>query len=114
MATHAFMVAWTKTAEADLECIVDFIADDSIDAALAVFARIRERAATLNNFPNKGRVVPELHQHGIIQYHELILSPWRIIYRIDGNMVYVTSVVDSRRNLEDLLLGRILRSKDEG
>jgi toxin ParE1/3/4 len=109
MARHAFMVVWTKTAEADLECIVDFIADDSIDAALAVFARIRERAATLNNFPDKGRVVPELHLHGIIQYRELILAPWRIIYRIDGNTVYVTSVVDSRRNLEDLLLERLSR-----
>jgi plasmid stabilization system protein ParE len=109
MATHLFMIVWTKTAEADLEYIVDFIADDSIDAALAVFARICERAATLTNFPNKGRVVPELHQHGIIQYRELILAPWRIIYRIDGNTVYVTSVVDSRRNLEDLLLERLSR-----
>jgi len=109
MATHAFIVVWTKTAEADLECIVDFIADDSVDAALVVFTRIRERAATINNFPNKGRVVPELHQHGITQYRELILSPWRIIYRIDGNTVFVTSVVDSRRNLEDLLLERLSR-----
>ena len=109
MAGHPFEVIWTKAAETDLERIVDFIADDSIDAALAVFARIRERAATLDNFPNKGRVVPELHQHGIIQYRELILSPWRIVYRIDGNTVYVTSVFDSRRNLEDLLLERLSR-----
>jgi addiction module RelE/StbE family toxin len=109
MATHLFIVVWTKTAETDLESIVDFIADDNIDAALAVFARIREHAATLDNFPDKGRVVTELHQHGIIQYRELILSPWRIIYRIDGNTVYVTSVVDSRRNLEDLLLERLSR-----
>lgn len=102
-------VVWAKTAEADLEGIVDFIADDSVDAALAVFIRIRERAATLHNVPVKGRVVPELHQHGIVQYHELILSSWRIVYRIDENTVYVTSVFDSRRNLEDLLLERVCR-----
>ena len=105
----SFRVVWTRTAEADLEGIVDFIADDSVDAALAVFARIRERAATLNNFPDKGRVVPELHQHGIVQYRELFLSPWRIIYRVDGSTVYVTAVFDSRRNLEDLLLERLTR-----
>ena len=109
MAKPSFRVVWTRTAEADLEGIVDFIADDSVDAALAVFARIRERAATLNNFPDKGRVVPELHQHGIVQYRELILSPWRIIYRVDGSTVYVTAVFDSRRNLEDLLLERLSR-----
>ena len=106
---HSFRVVWTRTAEADLEGIVDFIADESVDAALAVFGRIGERAATLNNFPDKGRVVPGLHQHGIVQYRELILSPWRIIYRVDGSTVYVTAVFDSRRNLEDLLLERLTR-----
>ena len=105
----SFRVTWTKTAEADLDGIIDFIADDSIDAALAVFTRIRERAATLHHFPNKGRVVPELLQHGIVQYRELILSPWRIMYRIDGSVVHVTAVFDSRRNLEDLLLERLTR-----
>jgi len=109
MARHPFSVVWTKAAETDLECIVDFIADNSIDAALAVFARIRERVATLDSFPDKGRVVPELHQHGIVQYRELIVAPWRIMYRIDGTKVYVISVVDSRRNLEDLLLERLSR-----
>ncbi len=109
MAGHLFLVLWTKVAETDLEYIVDFIADDSLDAAFAVFSRIRERAATLDNFPQKGRVVPELHQHGITQYRELIVAPWRIMYRIDGNKVYVISVVDSRRNLEDLLLERLSR-----
>lgn len=106
---HSFRVVWTRTAEDDLEGIIDFIADDSVDAALVVFTRIRERAATLYNFPNKGRVVPELHQHGIVQYRELIISPWRIIYRVDGSTVYVTAIFDSRRNLEDLLLERLCR-----
>ena len=106
---QTFRVVWTRTAENDLDGIVDFIADDSVDAAFAVFNRIRERAATLYNYPNKVRVVPELHQHGIVQYREVILSPWRIMYRIDGTMVYVTAVFDSRRNLEDLLLERVCR-----
>ena len=106
---RSFRVVWTRTAEDDLDGIVDFIADDSVDAALAVFTRIRESASTLYNFPNKGRVVPELHQHGIVQYRELILSPWRIIYRIDASTVYVTAVFDCRRNLEDLLLERLSR-----
>jgi plasmid stabilization system protein ParE len=108
-AKRSFRVVWTQTAENDLDGIVDFIAEDSIDAALKVFSRIRERSATLYNFPEKGRVVPEIHQHGIVQYQELILSPWRIIYRIDGSMIYVTAVFDSRRNLEDLLLERLCK-----
>lgn len=58
---------------------------------------------------SKGSVVPELHQHGIVQYRESILATCRIIYRINGSMVYITVVFDSRRNLEDLLLVRLSR-----
>lgn len=109
MPKQPFRVVWTRTAEADLEAIVDSIADDSINTALAIFMKIRERTTTLYNFPDKGRVVPELNQHGIVQYREQILSPWRIVYRIDGYIIYVTAVFDSRRNLEDLLLERVCR-----
>lgn len=105
----AVKVVWTLTAEEDLAGIVDFIADDNIEAALAVFERIRERATALHNLPDRGRIVPELHQNGIIQYRELIVAPWRIIYRLQDDKLYVMAVFDGRRNLEDLLLERLSR-----
>ncbi|NVN99893.1 MAG: type II toxin-antitoxin system RelE/ParE family toxin [Geobacteraceae bacterium] len=104
-----FKVLWTKTAEEDLAAIVDFIADDNLEAAFSVFERIRERAENLCNLPDRGRIVPELHQNGIIQYRELITAPWRIIYRPEGDCLFVMAVLDSRRNLEDLLLERFSR-----
>jgi hypothetical protein len=55
------------------------------------------------------RIVPELHWHGLTRFLELIERPWRLIYRIDGSTVYVVSVWDGRRQLEDLLLARFLR-----
>lgn len=106
---QAQKVVWTITAEEDLAGIVDFIADDTIEAGFAVFERIRERAAALHNLPDRGRIVPELHQNGIIQYRELIVAPWRIIYRLAGDTLYVMAVFDGRRNLEDLLLERLSR-----
>ena len=45
-------------------------------------------------------------KNGIAQYQELIESYWRLIFRIDGSNVYLVSVLDSRRNLEDILLDR--------
>jgi toxin ParE1/3/4 len=106
---RASKVVWTRTAEEDLAGIVDFIADDNIEAAFVVFERIRERAAALHDLPDRGRIVPELHQNGIIQYRELIFAPWRIIYRHDEDNLYVMAVFDGRRNLEDLLLERLSR-----
>ena len=35
---------------------------------------------------------------------ELIVPPWRILYRIAVKQVYVLSVLDSRQNIEDILL----------
>ena len=34
----------------------------------------------------------------------LIVSPWRIIYRVEGRVVFVDSVLDGRRDVEDALM----------
>lgn len=107
--TKTFAVEWAEVARDDLGEIVDYIAVDSPTNALAVLDRIQRSAAHLVTAPLRGRVVPELHWNGITTYRELIDAPWRIVYRVDGALVLVVSVVDSRRRLEDLLLARFLR-----
>lgn len=104
-----FTVLWTKVAEQDLEAIIDYIALDSIDRALDILSKLRDEAATLVSMPHRGRVVPELQAQSVTSYHELIVPPWRIIYRIGERQVYVMAVFDSRRNLEDILLERLTR-----
>lgn len=104
-----FAVQWTKVAEQDLEAIIDYIALDSIDKALSMLSKLRDEAETLVSMPHRGRVVPELQAQGVTGYHELIVPPWRIIYRIGERQVYVLAVFDSRRNLEDILLERLTR-----
>ena len=46
---------------------------------------------------------------GIHIYRELIVAPWQIVYRISDTTVFVLSVIDSRQNVEDILLHRLLR-----
>jgi toxin ParE1/3/4 len=108
---QAYDVTWSETAERDLLAIVEYIADDSPQRAYEMFKDLRKRASSLRNFPDRGRVVPELHQQGITQYRELITTPWRIIYRISERKVYVLSVLDSRRSAEDILLRRLIDLK---
>lgn len=102
-------VRWARTAEQDLEAIVDYIARDSASAALLILGKLRDAAATLSSTPHRGRVVPELQAQGITAYHELIVPPWRLIYRVGEREVYVLALFDSRRNLEDVLLERFTR-----
>jgi toxin ParE1/3/4 len=106
-----YEVRWSETSEKDLISIIEYIAQDSPSIAYEKFKEIKEKASCLYSFPDRGRIVPELHEQGIIQYRELIVSPWKIIYRTSKKSVYVLSVLDSRQNIEDILLRRLIGSK---
>jgi plasmid stabilization system protein ParE len=106
---NKYAVQWTAAAARDLELAVEYISEDSSRQALMVLQKIRARASTLFSMPERGRIVPELKLHGISIYRELIIPPWRLIYRMTDRTVYVYAVIDSRRNLEDILLDRLIR-----
>jgi len=107
--TRRYRVEWTYTADQDLESIVEFIARDNVNTAIQVLDRIRKTASKLEAMPQRGRVVPELREFGIYLYREVVSPPWRIIYRLSGPKVFVVGVIDSRRNVEDILLDRLIR-----
>jgi plasmid stabilization system protein ParE len=106
-----FEVIWTKSAQFDLELIVEYIKMDSLDIAKKIFFEIKDECASLYYFPERKRVVPELQQIGILKYREIIYKRWRIVYKIDNTKVYVLLVADSSRNLEDILFQRLINTK---
>ncbi len=103
---NKYKVIWSHVAEGDLSKIIEYIAEDSINNALTIVHKIKDKCSKLFTFPNRGRIVPELQEYGILLYRELTIEPWRVIYRISDNYVYVLSVIDSRQNVEDILLNR--------
>ncbi|PIE60005.1 MAG: plasmid stabilization protein [Desulfobulbus propionicus] len=100
-------VVWAETAETDLLKIIEYIAEDSPSSALKILGNITKQVSGLTTSPERCRVVPELNDHGINIYREMVIDPWRILYRISESKVLVLSVLDSRRNIEDLLLKRL-------
>jgi len=104
-----YRVVWANIAEEDLTAIIKYIHSDNPAAAKDSLERIKTKVSNLDSLPQRGRIVPALRQQGILQYRELVVPPWRIIYRISDSYVYVLSVFDSRQNLEDVLLDRLLR-----
>jgi len=101
-------IFWAGVAETDLKEIIDYMALDNPAQAIKILTKIKQKASCLYAFPERGRVVPELQDQGILIYRELIIPPWRIIYRISETKVYVLSVLDARRNVEDILLKRLI------
>jgi len=104
-----FEVVWTKNAQYDLESIIEYIKIDSINTAKKIFFEIKKECDNLYYFPDRKRVVPELQQIGILKYREIIHKRWRILFKIDDKKVYILLVVDSSRNLEDILFQRLMK-----
>jgi plasmid stabilization system protein ParE len=109
MAKRRFRVQWAEAAVRDFEELVSFIAMDSELDADRVLSRLGARSATLESSPGRGRLLPELARFGMRTWRELIVKPYRLIYRIEGEVVNVLAVFDGHRDLEDLLLERLLR-----
>jgi plasmid stabilization system protein ParE len=103
-----YEVIWTNVAENDPKDIIEYISIDSHRNALTILKNIKQSASNLYTLPERGRIVPELQAQGILQYRELIIPPWRLVYRIDERKIYVLSVIDSRQNVEDILLSRLV------
>ncbi len=103
-----YEVVWAEIAENDLVKIIEYIAKDSPSIALKILRKIRKQTKALTVFPERCRVVPELNDHGINIYREMVIEPWRILYRVSDSKIFVLSVVDSRRNIEDILLKRLM------
>ncbi len=104
-----YKVLWTANARKDLEEIIEYIAHDSIETAAKQYEKIKETAKQLSLFPEQGRMIPELVEQNIRKYRETIISPWRLMYKVENKIVYVMAVIDGRRNIEDILLKRQLR-----
>jgi len=103
-----YKVLIPSNVERDILEIVEYISNDNATTALEVLDRLEKRMNSLKNYPERGRVVPELLNQNIVEYREIIESPWRIIYKITGLNVYILAVIDGRRNVQDILLRKLM------
>lgn len=106
-----FKVLWAGSAVQDLESIIAYIAEDSPANAKKILSKINKTVSDLYHSPHRGRFVPELQSQGILLYRELVVAPWRVMYRVSENTVLVLSVFDYRQNIEDILLKKFLNLK---
>ena len=106
--TKTYTVNITQSAEDDFDEIILYIAQDNPQTALKILDKLQKRILSLKNSPERGRWVPELLDKNIRDYRELIESPWRILYKIDDNDVYILMVIDGRRNVMDILMKKLM------
>lgn len=89
-------VHWTDTAEAHLDAIYTYIAQDSKTYALRTVDRMTRRSQQIGAFPLSGRKVPEYEMD---QIREVFSGPYRIIYHIKPDQIDVIAVIHGSMNL---------------
>jgi len=92
----AYRVRWSPRAADDLEAIAEYISLDSPAYAKSVVKTIVEITRNFSQFPLAGRTVPEFSDEKI---REWFAYNYRIIYRLDQNVVTVAAIVHGRRML---------------
>ena len=83
--------------------------NDSIEKADRLIDHLQKACSRLKTMPERGRIPPELERIGIREFREIIFKPYRIIYSLVKSHVLVYSILDGRRDLQDLLEERLLR-----
>ena len=63
----------------------------------------------LANFPERGSSVKELLLLGTKDFRQVSFKPYRIVYRVIESTVYALVVADGRRDMQALLMRRLLR-----
>ena len=105
-----FKIFILTEAEEDIFEIYRYIStNDSFSHAEYVFEKIKNVCQSLSELPKRGHVPPELEWIGVTIYREIHFKPYRIIYEINNNNVFIHCILDGRRDIQDLLVKRLLR-----
>ncbi len=93
-------VIWTPEAQVHLDGIYQYIKRDALFYADAVVDNLTRRSEQLIERPRSGRVVPDYDDESL---RELIVFPYRLIYRVMTDHIYVIAVFHGARQLPDSL-----------
>jgi toxin ParE1/3/4 len=91
-------LVYTEQALLSLEEVLDFIAPNvSNEKLTAIRDQILDSADTLLQQPWQGQEEPFLLHLGL-NHRRLVVTHYKIIYRVIGEYIYITDIFDSRQN----------------
>lgn len=99
----------SQFAEDDLNEVVEYYYSLSPNFVEKLISEFESNVLSLKEYPKSGRIVPELEKQGISQYRELLQGNYRIVYEISGDKVIVHTIIDGRRNFEDIIISKLSR-----
>jgi len=105
-------IIWSKDAGDELLEIILYIKNNSGKIiAEKIFKRINDGVKKASDNAAGRRIAPMLKNFGINDIHQITVSPWTIFYKAGNNEMEIISIIDQRRNLEEILYKKILDGK---
>ena len=99
----------TSAAWRDLEEICLWITEhDSPEKAGYVLDRLSETAEKIAMMPRRGSRPDELPRGTEAEFRQVFFKPYRVIYEVQSGEIVIHLIADGRRNLQSLLLRRLL------
>ncbi len=89
-------IIWTDPAWDDVENAADYIAQDSKFYAASFIQEIKEAAASLANFAERGQIVPEFGDESI---RELLVRSYRLVYRVSEKQALILTLIHGAQRL---------------
>lgn len=91
-------IEYTRSAAQDLGNLLEYYRDQGVfEKGHQLALEIMKKADRLAEFPDSGRIVPEL---GINILREVIFPPFRIIYRRELNKIWIVRIWRSEQLLK--------------
>jgi plasmid stabilization system protein ParE len=107
-------IEWTPDGEESLNEIVEYYgmrAGENI--ARNIFNKINKEIELLAMKEIKTRVSPELKDIGVNDIYQLSINPWIVYYKIneENKKIKILLVLDGRRNIERILISKVIDNK---
>ena len=100
MAGRSRRVVWTEFARDGLHGALEYIGEDSPDAAGHFLEVVLDTAQSLNFLSERGRIVPELRRADI---REIFVYRYRMLYRITQSEIYIVAFLHGARDFGNWL-----------
>jgi plasmid stabilization system protein ParE len=99
-------IEWAPDAVNSLNEILEYYMDRAGEnIANNIYNKIMKKIELLEVEKTRTKRTQELRDIGIHDVYELVISPWKVYYKIkEGNKkAYILFVLDGRRNIEEML-----------
>jgi toxin ParE1/3/4 len=107
-----YKINWSKDAgEEFIEIISWYKYNVGKNIAQKIYSKINAQIKKLKNMPGIGKPAQILKDIGVNDYRQIVQDNWMVYYKVEGQNVNIISVIDGRRNLEEILYKKIIDGK---